>query len=480
MPKIFISYRRKDSQEITGRIFDHLEGYFGRNSVFIDIDNIPLGVDFREHLGHAVTQCDVLLAIVGKTWLDSEKTESGKRRLDDPGDFVRIEVESALQRNIPVIPVLVGNASMPPAADLPESLRPLVFRNATDVGSGREFRDHVTRLIRGIEQLAKDDAQQRKQREAQLKKELAQKEKEERERKKLEEIAQREARAKQLWELARKEKEEKARREKEEAIRRRQEEEEERKREEEEERLRIETERREGQVRQLRQFVWDILERTRGVIGKDDLAKINQANREYGVPKDQATSLIKNVKALWAKRQTESTPTTARSYMWPLLLTSASLVGVTLLLSLVGRGGQSMSTDDSEPNSISTATPIKSGEYSSTSTRPRSPAYSPPMDSAKEKAEEKKPEVTASEAPPVKSYSKVAPAPKPLRTQPKLVRQLLKDVDRRVDDHREVLAKAAPLSQRHSIQKMQSVSWQNELPCPTRGVKNLSSRFPSA
>ena len=96
MPKIFISYRRKDSQEITGRIFDHLEGHFGRDSVFIDIDNIPLGVDFREHLGRAVTQCDVLLAIVGKTWLDSDKSESGKRRLDDPSDFVRIEVESAL------------------------------------------------------------------------------------------------------------------------------------------------------------------------------------------------------------------------------------------------------------------------------------------------------------------------------------------------------------------------------------------------
>src|ERR1035438_7042962 len=126
MFKIFISYRREDSEHIAGRLYDRLEPHFGRDNLFMDVDTIPLGVDFREHLDQAVGQCDVLLAVIGDHWLNvcvEDGPRKGKRRLDDPTDFVRIEIVSALDRGISVIPVLVGKASMPGEADLPDCLR---------------------------------------------------------------------------------------------------------------------------------------------------------------------------------------------------------------------------------------------------------------------------------------------------------------------------------------------------------------------
>ena len=96
MPKIFISYRREDSIGIAGRIYDRLCLKFGRESVFMDVDAIPLGVDFRQHLTDAVGQCDILLAVIGERWLTI--ADHGHRRLDNPADFVRIEIETALQR----------------------------------------------------------------------------------------------------------------------------------------------------------------------------------------------------------------------------------------------------------------------------------------------------------------------------------------------------------------------------------------------
>src|SRR5947209_6983867 len=105
MPKIFISYRREDSTLFTGRIHDRLAPHFGRDCVFMDMDAIPFGVDFRKHLTDAVAGCDVLLAIIGDKWLTV--SQNGQRRLDDPRDFVRIEIETALMRGIPVIPVLL-------------------------------------------------------------------------------------------------------------------------------------------------------------------------------------------------------------------------------------------------------------------------------------------------------------------------------------------------------------------------------------
>jgi formylglycine-generating enzyme required for sulfatase activity len=148
---IFISYRRVDSSDVTGRIYDRLVATFDRNSVFKDVDSIPFGVDFREHLDGAVSQCQVCLVVVGRTWLEA-KDEAGRRRLDSTQDFVRIEIESALKRKIPVIPVLVGGASMPGPEQLPPSLEPLAYRNGAQVRSDPDFHRDMDRLIAGIQQ----------------------------------------------------------------------------------------------------------------------------------------------------------------------------------------------------------------------------------------------------------------------------------------------------------------------------------------
>ena len=150
MAKIFISYRRDLDDFLVINLSEKLRANFGTDAVFLDTDNIPLGVDFREHLADAVGQCDVLLAIISKHWL-TVTNEQGDRRLDDPRDFVRIEIESALARKIPVIPVLVNETRMPPEADLPESIKKLVYLQATVVRSAGDFDHHIERLVRGLE-----------------------------------------------------------------------------------------------------------------------------------------------------------------------------------------------------------------------------------------------------------------------------------------------------------------------------------------
>jgi hypothetical protein len=151
MPKVFISYRREDSPGIAGRLFDRLQSHFGRGSVFIDVDSIPFGADFRTHVTDAESKCDALLAIIGERWAATGR--DGRARLDDSTDPVRIEIEAALARDIPVIPVLVGRTPMPPEEELPPSLRPLAYRHACNLDSGPDFHVHVDRLIRGLEQL---------------------------------------------------------------------------------------------------------------------------------------------------------------------------------------------------------------------------------------------------------------------------------------------------------------------------------------
>jgi formylglycine-generating enzyme required for sulfatase activity len=149
MIRVFISYRRDDSLLQTGRLYDRLVSHFGREQVFRDVDAIPLGLDFREVLTEQVARCDVFLAVIGDAWL-SIQGERGTRRLDDPADFVRIEIEAALSRDIPVIPVLVGHSSVPRAAELPASLRALSFRHALPVRPDPDFHKDMDRLIRGI------------------------------------------------------------------------------------------------------------------------------------------------------------------------------------------------------------------------------------------------------------------------------------------------------------------------------------------
>ena len=147
--KIFVSYRRQDSADVTGRIYDRLVQRFDKEQIFKDVDSIPLGVDFREHLGRVVGQCDVLLAVMGNDWLAADS--SGRRRIDDAKDFVRIEIESALERGIPVIPVLVRGAAMPSEADMPASLVALSYRHGIDVRPDPDFHRDMDRLIAGLE-----------------------------------------------------------------------------------------------------------------------------------------------------------------------------------------------------------------------------------------------------------------------------------------------------------------------------------------
>ncbi|NGZ10364.1 MAG: TIR domain-containing protein [Nitrospira sp. LK70] len=146
MSKILISYRREDSADVTGRIDDRLVRQFGRQAVFVDVDSIPFGVDFRKHLDEQVAKCDVFLAVIGPDWMGARDSQ-GKTRLEDPRDFVRIEIESALKRQIPVIPVLVRGASIPPAKQLPKSIQKLPYRHGLAVRSGPDFHNDMNRLI---------------------------------------------------------------------------------------------------------------------------------------------------------------------------------------------------------------------------------------------------------------------------------------------------------------------------------------------
>jgi hypothetical protein len=147
--KVFISYRRSDSIDICGRIYDRLVRDFGERNVFKDVDNIPFGVDFVEYLDDQVKECTVLLAVIGPKWVDVED-DKGRRRIADPNDFVRIEIESALKRNILVVPLLVGGAGMPSVEDLPESLQPLTRRNGIEIRPDPDFHNDMTRLIKRL------------------------------------------------------------------------------------------------------------------------------------------------------------------------------------------------------------------------------------------------------------------------------------------------------------------------------------------
>jgi hypothetical protein len=146
---IFISYRRSDSAPYAGRLFDRLTAHFSDPQVFMDLEIKP-GDDFVERLEDGVGHCDVLLVLIGPGWLGAEDAE-GARRLDDPEDFARIEILAALNRDIRVIPVLVGGAVMPTARDLPQALMPLARRQALEVSDLR-FRADTDRLIEVIEE----------------------------------------------------------------------------------------------------------------------------------------------------------------------------------------------------------------------------------------------------------------------------------------------------------------------------------------
>jgi TIR domain/Sel1 repeat len=146
--QIFISYRREDASYPAGRLYDHLQSHFPNNQIFMDVDSLKAGVDFVQTIEEKVGACDVLVAVIGKLWLSAADKE-GRRRLDNPEDFVRVEVGTALKRGVRVIPVLVEGALMPPASQLPEDLKPLARRNALSVSHDR-FRADSERLIDSV------------------------------------------------------------------------------------------------------------------------------------------------------------------------------------------------------------------------------------------------------------------------------------------------------------------------------------------
>jgi hypothetical protein len=147
---IFISYRRKDSSDAVGRIYERLAYYFGKAAVFKDVDSIQPGTDFTEILGGAVGNCRVLLAVIGDRWLEKDPS-TGKSRLENEEDYVRFEIASALEKEIPVIPLLVRGAAMPTKEELPASLTKLPNQNGIQVRPDPDFRHDMEHLIKALE-----------------------------------------------------------------------------------------------------------------------------------------------------------------------------------------------------------------------------------------------------------------------------------------------------------------------------------------
>ena len=152
MTAIFISYRRDDSEGHAGRLFEGLRARFGADAVFMDVVAIEPGVDFRQAIDEHVDRCDVLLAVIGPSWLDA-RNDQGERRLDEGRDLVRVEIAAALKRDIPVVPILIGGAAVPASETLPEELRALSDRNGIQVRPDPDFHRDVDLLVDGLGRL---------------------------------------------------------------------------------------------------------------------------------------------------------------------------------------------------------------------------------------------------------------------------------------------------------------------------------------
>jgi hypothetical protein len=149
MNGVFISYRRQDSAPYAGRIYDRLCGRFGNDAVFMDVDDIAPGTDFRQAISRTLDRARVLLAVIGPRWLNATDA-AGARRLDDPADYVSQEIVRALESGMRVIPLLVGGANMPAETELPAELGPLSKLNALEMGDAR-FEQDMAALIALIE-----------------------------------------------------------------------------------------------------------------------------------------------------------------------------------------------------------------------------------------------------------------------------------------------------------------------------------------
>lgn len=151
MSLIFISYRRGDASHAAGRLYRELIDGFGRDAVFMDVDSIPPGADFVQYLEEKVAACKIMLAIIGGDWIDTVD-EGGARRIESPLDFVRIEIEAALSRKIPVIPVLIDDTVMPKSEQLPDALQTLARRQALRI-SHTHFRADFDAMLGWLRRL---------------------------------------------------------------------------------------------------------------------------------------------------------------------------------------------------------------------------------------------------------------------------------------------------------------------------------------
>ena len=145
--RVFVSYRRADSPQAVGRIYDKLVGCYGADNVFKDVDSISPGSDFRQVLADSLATCDVLVAVIGARWLTTTAAES---RLNEPSDLVRLELETAIARGTRIIPLLVDGAAMPEARRLPGPLQALASRNAIEIRPDPDFHRDISRLINAL------------------------------------------------------------------------------------------------------------------------------------------------------------------------------------------------------------------------------------------------------------------------------------------------------------------------------------------
>lgn len=152
MAKVFISYRRADSAAISGRIYDRLVAKFRRKNVFKDVDDIPAGVDFGDYIQRSLREWGVMLVVIGRDWLDARASDGNRsRRLDNPTDWVRVEIETALALGLTIIPLLVEGAVMPQVTELPESLGELPRINSLLVRNDPDFVHDMERVIHAVD-----------------------------------------------------------------------------------------------------------------------------------------------------------------------------------------------------------------------------------------------------------------------------------------------------------------------------------------
>lgn len=151
-PQIFLSYRRNDVADAAGRLFDHLAARYGRKAIFKDVDCIPLGEDFRNHIFQAVQNSSVFLAVVGPNWI---RHKEDHEEAEPEVDYVQTEIEAAIQHGIPVLPVLIGNTLMPKPSELAAALKPLAYRQSAKLRGDPDFQADLARIFESVDRLSR-------------------------------------------------------------------------------------------------------------------------------------------------------------------------------------------------------------------------------------------------------------------------------------------------------------------------------------